>query len=117
MFASGASPGLKALTLLLRSAQRAPKSPSGAELSEVGDAFLTIKPEQPRAEASVRTRLLSFENTAKLNSQLEAESAAAACAKSPLATRSPRGAPPRRVSASPRRQTQTQRSSPPPLST
>ena len=75
MFASGASPGLKALTLLLRSAQRAPKSPSGAELSEVGDAFLTIKPEQPRAEASVRTRLLSFENTAKLNSQLEAESA------------------------------------------
>merc|ERR1719310_624893 len=74
-YASGASPGLKALQALLRSSKRAPKSPSGADLVDVQDTFLTIGTEQPRATAETKVRLLSFENTLKLNSRLEAESA------------------------------------------
>merc|ERR1712032_815916 len=72
---SGISPGLKAAQLLLRGAKLAPKSPSGADLVDVQDVFITIGQEQPRTAASVRTRLLSFENTVKLSSRLEAESA------------------------------------------
>merc|ERR1719238_413948 len=75
LYASGASPGLKGLQLLLKGAKSAPKSPSGAELVDVRETFLTIKEEQPRAEASVGVRLLSVENTVKLSSKLEAESA------------------------------------------
>merc|ERR1719247_862622 len=75
LYASGASPGLKGLQLLLKGAKSAPKSPSGAELVDVRETFLTIKEEQPRAEASVGVRLLSVENTVKLVSKLEAESA------------------------------------------
>merc|ERR1719389_239853 len=75
LYASGASPGLKALMLLLRGASAAPKSPSGADLIDVQDTFLTIGTEQPRGMAEVRVRLLSFENTIKLASRLEAESA------------------------------------------
>lgn len=75
LYASGASPGLKGLQLLLKGAKSAPKSPSGAELVDVRETFLTIKQEQPRAEASVGVRLLSVENTVKLSSKLEAESA------------------------------------------
>merc|ERR1712187_490239 len=75
MYASGASPGLKALQLLLKGAKNAPKSPSGAELVDIQDAYITIGAEQPRAVSSVRTRLLSFENTIKLTSRIEAESA------------------------------------------
>merc|ERR1712087_771956 len=75
LYASGISPGLKAAQLMLRGAKLAPKSPSGADLVDVEDVFITIGQEQPRAEASVRTRLLSFENTVKLSSRLEAESA------------------------------------------
>merc|ERR1719440_2105991 len=76
LYASGASPGLKAVQLLLKGAKSAPKSPSGAELIDVRDnVVLTIKDEQPRAEASLGIRVLSFENTIKLSSRLEAESA------------------------------------------
>ncbi|EOD10501.1 hypothetical protein EMIHUDRAFT_452690 [Emiliania huxleyi CCMP1516] len=75
LYASGATPSLKALMLLLKGSRLAPKSPSGAELADVQDAYLTIREEQPRAEGSLRTRLLSFENTIKLSSRLEAESA------------------------------------------
>jgi len=75
LYASGASPGLKALQLLLKGSKQAPKSPSGADVVDVQDTFLTISPEQPRAVSSVEVRLLSFENTIKLASRLEAESA------------------------------------------
>merc|ERR1719247_1443812 len=75
LYASGASPGLKGLQLLLKGAKSAPKSPSGADLVDVRETFLTIKQEQPRAEASVGLRLLSLENELKLVSKLEAESA------------------------------------------
>merc|ERR1719171_2165730 len=75
LYASGVSPGLKALQLLLKGAASAPKSPSGAEIADVQDAYITIQAEQPRAESAVRTRLFSFENTVKLTSRLEAESA------------------------------------------
>jgi len=75
LYASGASPGLKALMLLLRGSKQAPKSPSGADLIDVQDTFLTIDAEQPRATAEVKVRVLSFENTVKLSSRLEAESA------------------------------------------
>jgi len=74
LYASGTSPGLKALQLLLRGAKNAPKSPSGADLVDVADTYLTIQPDQPRAISEVKVRLLSFENTIKLASQLEAES-------------------------------------------
>jgi len=74
LYASGASPGLKALQLLLRGAKNAPKSPSGADLVDVADTYLTIQSEQPRAISEVKVRLLSFENTVKLASELEAES-------------------------------------------
>merc|ERR1719281_807291 len=49
LYASGASPGLKALKVLLQGAKSAPKSPSGAELLDVQDTYLTIGQEQPRA--------------------------------------------------------------------
>lgn len=75
LYASGSSPGLKALQLLLKAANLAPKSPSGADLVDIEDAYITISEEQPRSEAAVRTRVLSFENTVKLSSRLEAESA------------------------------------------
>jgi len=75
VYATGASPGLKSLMLLLRGAKGAPKSPSGADLVDVQDTYLTIGSEQPRATASVKVRLLSFETTLKLSSKLEAESA------------------------------------------
>jgi len=75
LYASGASPGLKALQVLLRGAKAAPKSPSGADLVDVQDTFLTIGAEQPRAVAETSVRLLSFENTIKLASRLDAESA------------------------------------------
>lgn len=75
LYAAGASPGLKALMLALKGAKSAPKSPSGADLVDVADTFLTIKAEQPRATAEVKLRLLSFENTVKLSSKLVAESA------------------------------------------
>merc|ERR1719182_332864 len=68
LYASGASPGLKALMLLLRGAKGAPKSPSGAEVLDVADTFLTIGTEQPRATSETKVRLLSFENTVKLSS-------------------------------------------------
>ena len=73
LYASGASPGLKGLMLLLKGSKNAPKSPSGADLIDVQDTYLTI--EQPRATAEVKVRVLSFENTLKLSSKLEAESA------------------------------------------
>jgi len=75
LYATGASPGLQALTLLLKGAQQAPKSPSGAELIDVQDTFITIQAEQPRVEAATKVRVLSFESTAKLLCRLEAESA------------------------------------------
>ena len=75
LYASGASPGLKALQLLLKGAKAAPKSPSGADLVDVQDTFLTIGTEQPRATSETQVRILSFENTIKLSSRLEAESA------------------------------------------
>merc|ERR1719316_200994 len=51
LYAGAGSPGLSALQLLLRGVERAPKSPSGTNLVEVGETFLTIRPEaeQPRA--------------------------------------------------------------------
>ena len=75
LYASGASPGLKGLQLLLKGSKNAPKSPSGADLIDVQDTYLTIGAEQPRATAEVKVRVLSFENTVKLASRLEAESA------------------------------------------
>merc|ERR1719198_1299845 len=63
------------LMLLLRGSKSAPKSPSGADLVDVQDTYLTIGPDQPRATSEVSVRLLSFENTIKLASRLEAESA------------------------------------------
>ena len=75
LYATGASPALKALTLLLKGAKQAPKSPSGADLVDVQDSFVTISAEQPRIEASTKVRLLSIESTATLKSKLEAESA------------------------------------------
>jgi len=74
LYASGLSPGLKALQLLLRGTKSAPKSPSGADLVDVADTYLTIQSEQPRAISEVKVRVLSFENTVKLSSKLEAES-------------------------------------------
>ena len=53
---------MKALQLLLKGAKNAPKSPSGADVIDVQDTFLTITPDQPRATSSVKVRLLSFEN-------------------------------------------------------
>jgi len=75
LYATGASPGLKALTLLLKGAEKAPKSPSGAELVDVQDTYITIQAEQPRVEAATKVRVLSLESTAKLLCRLEAESA------------------------------------------
>lgn len=75
LYATGASPALKALMLLLKGAKQAPKSPSGADLVDVQDSFVTINAEQPRIEASTKVRLLSIESTATLKSKLEAESA------------------------------------------
>merc|ERR1719316_1378780 len=74
LYASGASPGLKALTLVLQGS-RSLRSPSGADLVDVGDTVLTISADQPRASTSVDVRVLSLENTLKLASRLEAESA------------------------------------------
>merc|ERR1711920_849483 len=48
---------------------------SGTDLVDIEDAYITISEEQPRSKAAVRTRVLSFENTVKLSSRLEAESA------------------------------------------
>eukprot|EP00962_Isochrysis_galbana_P019100 scaffold5558_cov131-Isochrysis_galbana.AAC.5 len=75
VYASGATPSLKALMLIFRGAKYAPKSPSGSDLVDVQDAFVTIRENQPRVEGSLRSRVLSFENTLKLTSKLEAESA------------------------------------------
>ena len=75
LYATGASPGLKALQLLLRGSKSAPKSPSGAEIVDVQDTYLTIRSEQPRATSSVKVRLLSFESELRLTSTLEPESA------------------------------------------
>lgn len=75
LYATGASPGLKALTQLLKLSKSAPKSPSGADVLDVQDTFLTISAEQPRAVSETKVRVLSFENTIKLASRLEAESA------------------------------------------
>lgn len=75
LYATGASPGLKALQLLLKGSSSAPKSPSGAAAVDVADAFLTIGAEQPRAVSSTVVRVLSFESELKLSSSLEAESA------------------------------------------
>jgi hypothetical protein len=61
--------------LIFRGAKYAPKSPSGSDLVDVQDAFVTIRENQPRVVGSLRTRVLSFENTVKLTSRLEAESA------------------------------------------
>eukprot|EP00967_Tisochrysis_lutea_P076748 scaffold103918_cov33-Tisochrysis_lutea.AAC.2 len=72
---SPASFSFQALMLLFRGAKYAPKSPSGSDLIDVEDAFITIREEQPRVEGSLRTRVLTFENTLKLCSKLEAESA------------------------------------------
>ena len=58
-----------------KGAKAAPKSPSGADLVDVQDTFLTIGTEQPRATSETQVRILSFENTIKLSSRLEAESA------------------------------------------
>ncbi len=74
VYASGATPGLSALRLLLKSSKLAPKSPSGAEIVDVQDAYLTISTVQPRATSSIAVRVLSLENTLKLSSNLEAES-------------------------------------------
>ena len=96
LYATGASPGLKALTLLLKGAEKAssppaprtrrahpatrpatrpapaqhplstlvyapclqaPKSPSGAELVDVQDTYITIQAEQPRVEAATKAPL------------------------------------------------------------
>jgi hypothetical protein len=75
LYASGASPGLKALKVVLKGAQAVPKSPSGADTVDVSDTFLTIAEQQPRATASVKVRVLSYEQEIKLESKLEAESA------------------------------------------
>ena len=75
LYATGASPALKALMLLLKGAKQAPKSPSGADLVDVQDSFVTINADQPRIEASTKVRLLSIESTVTLKSKLEAESA------------------------------------------
>lgn len=63
LYATGASPGLKALQLLLKGYKAAPKSPSGADIVDVQDAYLTISTDQPRAVSSVKVRVLSFDNT------------------------------------------------------
>jgi len=75
LYASGASPGLKALQVLLKGANSAPKSPSGADVIDVQETFLTISADQPRAVSSTQLRFLSFENTVRLACKLEAESA------------------------------------------
>ena len=75
LYSTARSPSLKALQLLLKGASRAPKSPSGADMVDINDAYLTISAEQPRVESSLRTRLLSCENTVKRYCKLEAESA------------------------------------------
>merc|ERR1719379_3309665 len=74
LYASGASPGLKALKVVLKGAEAFPKSPSGAETVGVEDTFLTIAAQQPRATASVKVRVLSYEQEIKLESKLEIES-------------------------------------------
>lgn len=79
LYASGASPGLKAFQTLLKYAKLVPKSPSGADLVDIQDAYLTIGPDQPRCVSSVATRVLSLDNIVKLTSRLEAESAVRLC--------------------------------------
>ena len=74
-YATSASPGLNALKQQLANVKRAPKSPSGAALVEVEDPIVTIKPDQPRVSTAVKSRVLSFNNTQRLISRLEAESA------------------------------------------
>merc|ERR1719463_932772 len=74
LYASGASPGLKALKSVLKGVEKFPKSPSGADTVDVEDTFLTIEERQPRATASVKVRVLSYENTIKLESNLEVSS-------------------------------------------
>lgn len=76
VYASGASPGQKAFQLLLQGSMLAPKSPSGADMIDVGDVHITISPGQPRATSELNLRLLSFENSIKLASKLEVESSA-----------------------------------------
>merc|ERR1719247_192518 len=49
LYSSAASPGLNALMLLLKGSKNAPKSPSGAEVIDVQDTYLTIGADQPRA--------------------------------------------------------------------
>merc|ERR1719247_3226735 len=44
LYASGASPGLKGLQLLLRGSKNAPRSPSGADMVDVRETYLTISP-------------------------------------------------------------------------
>ena len=51
---------------LLKGTKSAPKSPSGADVVDVQDTYLTISPDQPRAVSSVEVRVLSFENTVRV---------------------------------------------------
>ena len=59
LYSSAPSPGLKALQMLLNGVKAAPKSPSGADLADVADTYLTIQSEQPRAISEVKVRTCS----------------------------------------------------------
>mmetsp|Transcript_28019 Transcript_28019/g.50789 ORF Transcript_28019/g.50789 Transcript_28019/m.50789 type:complete len:379 (+) Transcript_28019:19-1155(+) len=72
LYASGVSPALRGLQLLLRSSALAPKSPSGADIVDVAETYLTISSDQPRGMSEVKFRVLSLESTIRLASNLEA---------------------------------------------
>ena len=93
LYATGASPGLKALTLLLKGAKQAPKSPSGADL--IGALPRTTPAAQPAA-ASCRAALSGSQQTCRTPSSRSVRSSRAwrrRCARACCLSRTPEGSP------------------------
>jgi hypothetical protein len=74
LYASGASPALQALQLMLKGAQAIPRAPFGPEPVAIGDTYLTISG-QRSATAATKVRMMgALETTLKLKSKLVADS-------------------------------------------
>jgi hypothetical protein len=73
LYATGASPALQALQLMLKGSQAIPKAPFGPAPVDIDDTYLTISA-QGHATASTKVRMLALETTLKLQSKLEAAS-------------------------------------------
>jgi hypothetical protein len=74
LYASGASPALQALQLMLKGAEAIPRAPFGPTPVDIDDTYLTINA-QRYATASTKVRMMdALETTMKLQSKLEAES-------------------------------------------